>query len=214
MSDTTAIGRLSPQSSIKPAAQKSWKPWRKFDLPISLLASHPWRGHGTEENPYVVEWLPDDPENPMTWQDSYKWFLVFVVAFATLAVSFDSAAFTGGLNQLIVQFSASVELVTAGISLFVLGFALGPLLWAPLSEVLGRRVLFIGTYGALTAFIAGTSGAQNIQTVLILRFFAGAFGSSPLTNAGGTIADCFAAKQRGLAMSVFAAAYVFSPPMH
>jgi MFS family permease len=48
--------------------------------------------------------------------------------------------------------------------------------------VLGRRILFIITYLALTAFNAGAAGSQNVWTVIILRFFAGAFGSSPLTN--------------------------------
>ena len=47
--------------------------------------------------------------------------------------------------------------------------------------------------------------------MIILRFFAGAFGSSPLTNAGGVIADMFPAKQRGLAMSLFAAAPFLGP---
>jgi MFS family permease len=58
----------------------------------------------------------------------------------------------------------------------------GPLIWAPFSEVLGRRIVFIITYVALTAFNAGAAGSQNIWTVIILRFFAGSFGSSPLTN--------------------------------
>jgi MFS family permease len=72
-----------------------------------------------------------------------------------------------------------------------------------MSELWGRQLLYIVTYGALTAFNAGAAGSQNIQTLIILRFFAGAFGSSPLTNAGGVIADMFPAKQRGLAMSIF-----------
>ena len=53
----------------------------------------------------------------------------------------------------------------------------------------GRQIWFIITYGAMTAFSSGAAGAQNIETLLILRFFAGAFGSSPLTNAAGVIAD-------------------------
>ncbi|KAK0113187.1 MFS siderochrome iron transporter 1, variant 2 [Cadophora gregata] len=63
----------------------------------------------------------------------------------------------------------------------------------------------------LTAFNAGAAGAQNIETLIILRFFAGAFGSSPLTNAGGVIADMFPASERGLAMSIFAAAPFLGP---
>lgn len=125
-------------------AKASWKPWKKCEIPVSILVAHPWRGQGTAESPYIVEWLPSDPENPMTWADSYKWLIVVIIAVATLAVSFDSAAFSGGVNQIIVNFHALTELVTAG-SLFVLGFALGPLLWGPLSEIAGRRLLFIIT---------------------------------------------------------------------
>ena len=80
------------------------------------------------------------------------------------------------------------------------------MLWAPLSEMLGRQILFAITYCALTAFNCGAAGSQNIWTLIILRFFAGSFGSSPLTNAGGVIADMFPAKERGIAMSLFAAA--------
>lgn len=65
----------------------------------------------------------------------------------------------------------------------------------------------------LTFFNAGAAGSQNIWTLLILRFFAGAFGSSPLTNAGGVIADMFPAEERGLAMSLFAAAPFLGPTL-
>jgi MFS family permease len=87
----------------------------------------------------------------------------------------------------------------------------GPLLWAPMSELFGRQILFFITYGALTAFNAGAAGSQNVATLLILRFLAGAFGSSPLTNAGGVIADMFPARERGLAMSIFSAAPFMGP---
>jgi MFS family permease len=80
-----------------------------------------------------------------------------------------------------------------------------------LSELFGRQFLFFTTYAALTAFNAGTAGAQNAWTLIILRFFAGSFGSSPLTNAGGVIADMFPAKQRGIAMALFAAAPFLGP---
>jgi MFS family permease len=64
---------------------------------------------------------------------------------------------------------------------------------------------------ALTAFNAGAAGSKNIETLIILRFLAGAFGSSPLTNAGGVIADMFPASERGLAMSFFAVAPFLGP---
>lgn len=80
-----------------------------------------------------------------------------------------------------------------------------------MSELFGRQIIFTTTYFALTAFNAGSAGSQNAWTLIVIRFFAGSFGSSPLTNAGGVIADMFPAKQRGLAMSLFAAAPFLGP---
>lgn len=80
-----------------------------------------------------------------------------------------------------------------------------------MSELYGRQVLFLGTYALLTAFNAGAAGANSMATLIVLRFFAGTFGSSPLTNAGGVIADMFPSSQRGLGMSIFAAAPFLGP---
>ncbi|KAF2768013.1 major facilitator superfamily transporter [Teratosphaeria nubilosa] len=168
-------------------------------------------GSGTEEDPYVVGWIDHDPRNPMTYSPVKKWSLTMLVAVATLAVAFVSSAYSGGADQIIEQFGCSEEIYTLGITFFVLGFAVGPLMWAPMSELFGRQILFFGTYAALTAFNAGAAASQNVATLIVLRFFAGAFGSSPLTNSGGVIADMFSAKQRGLAMSLFAAAPFMGP---
>ncbi|EME50399.1 hypothetical protein DOTSEDRAFT_69055 [Dothistroma septosporum NZE10] len=170
-----------------------------------------YEGSGTTEDPYVVVMIHNDPRNPMLYSEAKKWFLTMLVAIATLAVAFVSSAYSGAADEIIKQFGCSQEVFTLGISLFVLGFAIGPLLWAPLSELFGRQLLFTTTYFGLTAFNAGAAGSQNIWTLIILRFFAGAIGSSPLTNAGGVIADMFPSKERGLAMSLFAAAPFMGP---
>ena len=116
-----------------------------------------------------------------------------------------------GIRQLMAEFNSSQEVVTLGLSFFVVGFALGPLFWAPLSELYGRQVVYFVTFMVFTAFNAGCAGAQNTWTILILRFFGGSFGSSPLTNAGGVVADLFTAKERGLAMSLFSIAPFMGP---
>lgn len=168
-------------------------------------------GSGTEADPYVVTWTENDPRNPMLYPDIRKWCITFLVSFITMAVAFCSSAYSGGGASVIADFHCSEELFILGLSLFVLGFALGPLLWAPLSELFGRQVLFALTGLGLTAFNAGAAGSQNIATLSVLRFFAGAIGSSPITNAGGVLADLFNNEQRGLALSLFAAAPFLGP---
>ncbi|KAG2427666.1 hypothetical protein HXX76_012315 [Chlamydomonas incerta] len=155
--------------------------------------------------------MEEDAENPMNWPSLHRWLLTLLVSIATLSVGFCSTAYAGSAGYIMKDFGVSSESVTLGISLFVLGFALGPLIWAPLSEVLGRRPLLIWTFAAMTAFNAAGAVAPSMTALAVLRFFAGAIGSSPLTNAGGIIADMFQAEQRGLAMSLFAAAPFMGP---
>src|SRR5215471_2790355 len=197
--------------SPKPKAIPHWRQVVDQGAVTPEIVSYPYPGSGTDDDPFVVQWIPNDPRNPMLFSAMKKWSITFIVSIATLAVALISSAYTGGAKQIMREFSVGNEVVTLGVSLFVLGFAVGPLLWAPLSELLGRQIIFIGTYCALTAFNAGTAGSQDIQTLVVLRFFAGSFGSSPLTNAGGIIADMFSASHRGLAMGIFALAPFLGP---
>jgi multidrug resistance protein len=175
------------------------------------VENYQYPGSGTPEAPFVVTWLPQDAGNPLTWSKGFKWFVTSVVAMQCLAMAFTSSVYSGTIRELRADLTNSTELLTAGLSLYVLGFALGPLLWAPLSELYGRQIIFAISFTGFTAFNAGCIAAQNISQLLVLRFFAGAFGSSPLTNAGGVIADIFSISERGVAMAIFSLAPSMGP---
>lgn len=80
-----------------------------------------YEGSGTEHDPFVVEFLPNDARDPMNFSYFKKWAITLLVAFATLAVAFVSSAYSGGVAQIIEEFHSSEEVVVLGISLFVLG---------------------------------------------------------------------------------------------
>ncbi|PYH92160.1 bicyclomycin resistance protein [Aspergillus ellipticus CBS 707.79] len=170
-------------------------------------------GSGTEDDPYVVSWIPNDSRNPMLFSLGRKLAITLIVAFSTLTVALTSSTYSGSISEITAYFDVSSEIATIGLSLFVLGFAVGPFLWAPFSEVFGRQFPFFFSFMGMSAFSAGCAGAQNIWTLCILRFFAGAFGAAPFTNAGGTISDMFTARQRGLALSLYAAAPFLGPAL-
>lgn len=197
--------------AVKPTRIPHWRLVTDQGVLTQEICDYPYPGSGTEDDPYIVTWIPDDPRNPMNAPAKTKWFYTMSMAFATLAVSCVSSAYTGGIEQIITDFEVGTTVATLGVSLFVAGFAIGPLFWAPMSELWGRQYLFAVSYCGLTVFNAATVGSKNIESLIIFRFFAGAFGSSPLTNAGGVIADLFPASHRGLAMSIFAAAPFLGP---
>lgn len=97
------------------------------------VINFPYQGSGTQDDPFLVRWIDDDPRNPMLWPSWVKWSLTQLVAIATLAVAFVSSAYSGGVRQIVSELHTSNEVVILGVSLFVLGFAVGPLVWAPMS---------------------------------------------------------------------------------
>lgn len=91
------------------------------------IVDYPYPGSGTEEDPYVMTWIPEDPRNPMLFSKTTKWTFTMIVAVATLAVALVSSAYTGGIAQIEEEFHIGSEVATLGVSLFVLGFAIGEL---------------------------------------------------------------------------------------
>lgn len=49
------------------------KPWLRRTTPWADIVGHQYKGAGTESDPYVITWLPEDPENPMNFGNGYKW---------------------------------------------------------------------------------------------------------------------------------------------
>ncbi|KAI1073204.1 hypothetical protein LB507_010871 [Fusarium sp. FIESC RH6] len=175
------------------------------------LLEQKYSGNGTPKSPFLIAFLPNDPQSPMTFPLWKKWFFTALQALATLATTFASSAYSGGIKQVIKSFNVSQEVATLGISLYVLGFAIGPLVWAPLSELYGRQKIFFFSFMAATAFSAGAAGAGSIAALLVLRFLVGSIGSAPMSNAPGVIADMFDKSQRGLAMCMFSGAPFLGP---
>ena len=89
-------------------------------------------GQGTVDAPFIVEFLKDDPYNPMNWSKTRKWTITFVVSVSVFLVTFTSAAYSVSSRQVMQEFDVSSEVFTLGLSLFVLGFAIGPTVWGPL----------------------------------------------------------------------------------
>lgn len=213
-SSATATDRDVEAQQTKPTRKSShWSVLIDQAGVDDAVLNHKYSGAGTTESPYLVEFLPNDPRNPMAFSQSFKWTITLVAAISTLAVSFASSAYSGSILEIKEEFDVSNEVVILGVAIFVLGFAVGPLFWAPMSELFGRQRLFFLTYMALTAFNAGAAGAKSMASLIVLRFFAGAFGSSPLTNTGGVIADIFPASERGIAASIFALAPFLGPAL-
>jgi DHA1 family multidrug resistance protein-like MFS transporter len=173
--------------------------------------SHPLTYNRTSVEELVDFDGPDDPYKPLNWTLKKKVYTTLLYGFTTMGSTWASSVFAPGLGQIAEQFDVSTEVATLGLTLLLLGFGVGPLLWAPLSEVYGRKTAVLTPYFIAVCFSFGTATAKDIQTVMITRFFAGFFGSAPVTNTGGVLGDLYSPSQRGIAMAGYALAVVGGP---
>ncbi|EKM55718.1 uncharacterized protein PHACADRAFT_256541 [Phanerochaete carnosa HHB-10118-sp] len=183
----------------------------KSEPQASQAVTSKYPGTGTPDDPYVIYWDVGDPENPFNWSTKRKWAITLQMAIGTWTVSFCSSSYSGGLNAMAKELHMSQEVAILGVSLYVLGFGLGPLVFAPMSELYGRRMIFLSTYSIYTLFHLGGALGHNTATILSTRLLAGIFGSSPLTNASGVLADMWVPRDRGVVSAIYATAPFMGP---
>ncbi|OIW33159.1 MFS multidrug transporter [Coniochaeta ligniaria NRRL 30616] len=154
---------------------------------------------------------PDDPYHPLNWPFSKKVLTTVLYGLTTCWITFATAVYSAAIPKIAEDFHINTETATAGVSLMVFGFGLGPLIWAPLSEMFGRKWSVRAPYFVAAVFSFGTATAKDIQTILITRFFAGLFGSAPVTNTGGAMADIWPPQHRGNAIVAYGITLVGGP---
>ena len=166
---------------------------------------------GNIERYELVTWKINDPENPKNWSKGYKWWCTMCVAFTCFVVAFNSAVITADIEGVSETFHVSEEVSLLTITLFVVGFGVGPMAFAPLSEIVGRRVIYGSTLFLAVLFTIPGAVAKNIGTLLVTRAIAGIAFSAPMTLVGGTLADLWKNEERGVPMAAFSAAPFIGP---
>jgi hypothetical protein len=142
----------------------------------------------------------NDPYNPLNWPFKKKVITTLLYGLTTLGASFASAVYAPCIRQVHEDFHVDLEIARLGTALLLFGFDLGPLLWAPLSELRGRKQIVLGPYMIAAFFALGSGAAKDIQTLLVTRFFTGFFSSAPMCITGGVLKDIWTPRDRGVAL--------------
>ncbi|KAJ5286103.1 hypothetical protein N7524_001409 [Penicillium chrysogenum] len=151
---------------------------------------------------YEVTWEAGDSENPRTWSVWYRGFIVASMSFSTTIVVIYTTMYTSGVEGIQKEFNISSKLVVLlGLTTNLFGLALGSVILSSLSEIYGRRPVYLVSvllFGLLTLPVAL---ANNIEAILISRFFGGFFGGTMIASAPGSVTDVTDDQYRALALS-------------
>ncbi|KIR52444.1 MFS transporter [Cryptococcus gattii Ru294] len=159
------------------------------------------KGH---EEVVIIDWLPNDPNNPVNYSSPRKYVILTAANIAGFiaASNLASCAVLGTWG--VPYFEVSREVWVLSITLPMIALAIAPLILAPLSESLGRNMVYQVT-SVITAvlFVPQIWNNKSIGGFFVSRFFQGIGMSVSNSMVGGTVADLFSPADRGFPMSLF-----------
>ncbi|RFU30930.1 hypothetical protein B7463_g5429, partial [Scytalidium lignicola] len=164
-------------------------------------------------NEILIGWKIDDPENPQKWSKSKKILIVFITAVLVINSTMSSALPSMAIPNITMEFGVtSSEQQVLPISIFLIGYVFGPLIWGPLSEHFGRRNLTIATFTGFTIFTMACALAPNWRALLVFRLLCGVFAGAPIAIIAGILADVYGEpRTRGRAFAIFMVTTVWGP---
>ncbi|KIW23325.1 uncharacterized protein PV07_11533 [Cladophialophora immunda] len=164
-------------------------------------------------NDYIVDWDgDDDPANPLNWPSRRKAINITLLSCLTFVTPLASSMFAPGIPRVMADFdSTSVILASFVVSVYLIGYAFGPLVCAPLSEIYGRWPVYQITNVLFIVFTVACAVAPSLDSLIGFRFLAGSAGSAPLVLGGGSVADLYTREERGSKMAIFAMGPLIGP---
>ncbi|KIJ30326.1 hypothetical protein M422DRAFT_268192 [Sphaerobolus stellatus SS14] len=181
----------------------------------------------------VVVFQSNDPENPKYWSRAKKRMIMLTICLLLFAAVIGSSLWAPAQFQIIEKYGVDSTVSSLGLSLYILGFAFGPLICkgydiltttfhffdislpGPLSEMYGRRIFFLFGWPLLIACAAPSAWADDIAVIILFRFFAGFFSGIPLGLGQAVTVDMFSEvdlQAQGVAASLFTFS-AFSAPV-
>ncbi|KAF2178637.1 MFS general substrate transporter [Zopfia rhizophila CBS 207.26] len=166
-----------------------------------------------DATPIVLTFGPRDLDNPRNWSTARKWYVTCFVSMLNVLTCLCAGGYSSGTPLLREEFHVPSVVTTAGLSTYILGFAFGPMLLAPLSEHWGRNPIYMWSWLVLVILQIPAALANSMPTLIGIRFLQGFAGSAPLTNTGGTVADLWERDYSGAPMAIYGLSSTLGPPL-
>ena len=163
--------------------------------------------------PIVPSTELDYSSHPRNWPLAKKIYSNAVFDWITVYAAYASGIYSPGVLAVKDEFHVSTEVAQLGTSVYMFGMAVGALPWGPISQVVGRRPLFIIGMTGMILFDLGACLSDHMRTLLICRAFAGAFAAAIFVNVAGSIVDMTTERDRIPYNSMFRFSAFFGPPL-
>ncbi|KAF7712691.1 Uncharacterized protein PECH_006676 [Penicillium ucsense] len=163
----------------------------------------------------IVSFGPDDRDNPVKWKKTRKLLVLLTGIMQVMNSTVGSSICSNAIPQIAKEFHiTNQQMLVLPISIFLIGYIVGPLMWGPGSEYFGRRRPLLIAFIGFMIFTLACAVANSYTSLLVFRLFNGMMASCPIAIVGGLFADVHDDPTlRGRLMAYFMACTTFGPVM-
>lgn len=212
----TQISRVGTRTALSKSISRADLEQQLSLASIEKGPSRPIEPETLHDGTILVDWYTtDDAENPQNWSFWKKVVVLSQILIYTLSVYMGSAIYSPSIEGVMLRFGVSLGAASLGLSMYVLAYGIGPLLFSPLSEIpiIGRNPPYMVSYAIFVILLVPTALVDNFAGLIVLRFLQGFFGSPCLATGGATLQDIYSLIKLPYVLSLWAFAATCGPAL-
>lgn len=137
--------------------------------------------------------------------------IIFLIAYAAMMGPMGTSIIYPSINPISEDYKTTTMMVNVSVGIYLLSLGVLPLWWSSLSELRGRRTVYVLSFSLLCAFCVGSALAPNIQAFIVFRMLCGACSASVQSVGAGTVADLFKPEDRGKMLGYYYLGALMAP---
>ncbi|TGZ82111.1 MFS general substrate transporter [Ascodesmis nigricans] len=144
----------------------------------------------------------DTKHHPMNMPLWKKLFITIINCSMAMITMMSISLMTPAITTICAEFGVSLEVGALTYGMYVLGWAIAPMILSPLSDIWGRRYFYVFSWILFIITFVACALAPNMACLLVFRFLAGLAGSPAIALNAGTLTDIWEGESRGRAIGI------------
>jgi DHA1 family multidrug resistance protein-like MFS transporter len=210
------ISRIGTRTALQKSVSRADLEQQFSLASIERGPSRPIEPEKLDDGTILVDWYAtDDAANPQNFSFWKKATVLAQILLYTMGVYMGSAIYSPSIPGVMDRFGVEIGAASLGLSMYVLAYGIGPLLFSPLSEIpiIGRNPPYIISYAIFVILLVPTALVDNFAGLIVLRFLQGFFGSPCLATGGATLQDVYSLIKLPYVLSLWAFAATCGPAL-
>ncbi|GIJ87788.1 hypothetical protein Asppvi_006701 [Aspergillus pseudoviridinutans] len=212
MSDSYSLNSSTTQLPVEgpQGANSSYSSFPSSPKTLVQVQSHLVNHDSSTE---IDEYEEEDAEQYLRFSPSRKIAIVAILTFCAFLTPVSSTAILTAVPELATTFGTTGDMINASNALYLASMAVSCLFWGPLSQVWGRRPIFVLSGLLFWLSTAATALSPNLPAYCIFRVLTALQGTSFLVVGSSAIGDIYEPRARATALAWFLSGSMTGPAL-